>query len=96
MKYPEELLAERVKELEADKALMVQTFGNIMDDRALAYAGLSLEKLVASIDALEAENERLREALREIEDMCPVTCDMTLAHAMADTARAALAGKAEQ
>ena len=45
--------ADRIEELEADKALMVQTFGNIMDDRALAYAGLSLEKLVA-------ENERLR------------------------------------
>ena len=60
--------ADRIEELEANKALMVQTFGNIMDDRALAYAGLSLEKLVARIDALEAENERLREALDKNEN----------------------------
>jgi len=87
--YPEELLAARVKELEAEKALMVQTFGNIMDDRALAYAGLSLEKLVA-------ENERLRGLLVEalqamnLEGVCEPNC-MACGDILA-----ALARKAEQ
>ena len=51
---------------------------------------------VAKVEAQAAEIERLREKLREIEAMCPVTCDMSVAHAMADVATEALAGKAEQ
>jgi hypothetical protein len=50
----------------------------------------------ARIEAQAADIERLRGKLREIEAMCPVTCDMSVAHAMADVATDALAGKAEQ
>jgi len=46
------------------------------------------------IDRLRAEVLRLREALQTIADWCPATCEITLAHDMADTAIAAL-GKAE-
>ena len=37
--------------------------------------------------------ERLERALGKIEDMRPVTCEMTLAHMMADIATAALKGQ---
>jgi hypothetical protein len=51
---------------------------------------------VAKVEAQAGEIERLKGKLREIEDMCPVTCDMSVAHAMADVATEALEGKAEQ
>lgn len=38
----------------------------------------------------EAQVERMRSALEAISERCPATCDMTLAHEMADIARAAL------
>lgn len=38
----------------------------------------------------EAEAAALREALREISGLCPVTCDMSVAHEMAAIADAAL------
>ncbi len=38
------------------------------------------------------EIERLRAALQSIADKCPATCDMTLAHEMAEDAETALQG----
>ena len=49
------------------------------------------EELGRQIDELEAENERLREALTRISDWCPATQEMTLAHQMAQEAEEALA-----
>lgn len=48
--------------------------------------GLSSEKVAAEI-------ERLRAALQSISDKCPATCDMTLAHEMAQVAEDALRGE---
>ena len=45
------------------------------------------------ISRLEADNERLRAALKRISDMCPATAELTLAHEMADNALAALEPK---
>jgi len=41
--------------------------------------------------ALAARIEKLEAALREIDNMAPATCEVTLAHQMADIASAALA-----
>ena len=42
--------------------------------------------------AASGELERLRAALLKISNLCPATCDMTLAHQMADIAHATLEG----
>lgn len=60
----------------------------------LAQHVLMEEKRASSATAraelAEAEIERLREALRGIDDLCPVTQEVTTAHMMADIATAAL------
>lgn len=53
------------------------------------------QRLRARIEALEAENSRKDEALRWIENSEPATADMTLAHEMAQVARAALSDAQE-
>lgn len=49
-----------------------------------------LAALAKLIETQAAEVARLREALREIDDLCPATQEVTTAHMMADIARAAL------
>jgi hypothetical protein len=91
--YPEELLATRVKELEAD----IVCLDGRLTHQANAYLDLNIES-GNRISALEAENERLREVLTTIRDRkwntmtqgCDAACDA------AKIARAALVGKAEQ
>jgi hypothetical protein len=65
-------------------------------DAMLDAYGRSLELKQTLIEEQAAQIGWLRVKLREIESMCPVTCDMSVAHAMADVATEALAGKAEQ
>ena len=50
----------------------------------------SLSQHCPNCEAQAAEIEKLREALREIDAMTPVTCDMSVAHAMGDIAHDAL------
>ncbi len=56
----------------------------------VAYGDVYLGPRDAVIEEQAAEIKKLREALREIEAMTPVTCDMSVAHAMGDIASAAL------
>jgi len=46
--------------------------------------------IIAELEAARAKIERLWEALERIDAMCPATCDMSVAHMMAEEARAAL------
>jgi len=46
--------------------------------------------LLSRLQALEAENERLRGGLEEIADLEPATCELTLAHQMVQIARSLL------
>jgi len=52
-----------------------------------AYSGADPDDLRAAA----AEIEGLRSALQSIASKCPATCEMTLAHEMAEEAEAALA-----
>ena len=59
----------------------------MMPDGGQCCAGYTKQR--QRIEALEA-------ALREIDNMAPATCEVTLAHQMADIARAALAEEQEK
>lgn len=48
------------------------------------------EQAIEVIDRLLARIETLEAALRSIANKCPATCDMTLAHEMAQEAEEAL------
>jgi len=56
------------------------------------------EQVAARLEATDPEAaatiRRLVEALEWIRDNCPITCDMSLAHEMAERADTALEGKA--
>jgi hypothetical protein len=49
-----------------------------------------MQVAATALEALSARERVLREALERIDSMCPVTCDMTLAHEMAGIASTAL------
>ena len=60
-------------------------------EAALREARSSFNDALRTTDKAAARIEALEAALRSIANKCPVTCDMTLAHEMAQEAEEALA-----
>jgi hypothetical protein len=76
----------KCRQYDADMQSMQVALNREIEARGVAQtSGIKIAlEAAARIEALEA-------ALREIDNMAPATCEVTLAHQMADIARAALA-----
>ena len=70
-----------------EQAIRKDTERRLVD---LQQIRMERDDLRTRAERAEAEVARLREALREIDDLCPATQEVTTAHMMADIARAAL------
>jgi hypothetical protein len=77
-------------ELDDQAAVRIEALEAARERDLWQYAS-QLDQNTATMDIARARIEALEAALRSIANKCPATCDMTLAHEMAQEAEEALA-----